>query len=317
MLQQTQVATVIPYFNRFMESFPDIRALALAKEDEVLSHWSGLGYYARARNLHECAKIVHTDFGGQFPLTLDEVNNLPGIGRSTAGAILSLALNQPHAILDGNVKRVLSRVYKVDGWYGHTSVSKKLWALSEQNTPIERVADYNQAMMDLGATLCVRGRNADCLACPLTEICQAYNEKVVEQYPHSKPKKKLPVKNTVMLMACNPDSAILIQKRPPAGIWGGLWSLPEFDSIEELKQWLSQTHEFDEDSLQVWDSMRHTFSHYHLDIQPVHIDIKAPKNIVMEDSTSVWYKPGTENDRGFPTPISKLFTKLSELGVFL
>ncbi|MDX1812679.1 MAG: A/G-specific adenine glycosylase, partial [Gammaproteobacteria bacterium] len=264
MLQQTQVATVIPYFERFMQSFPDIVTLAKANEDEVLSHWSGLGYYARARNLHKCAKTVYKEFAGQFPTEIEQVMNLPGIGRSTAGAILSLSLHQSHPILDGNVKRVLSRVYKVEGWYGRTAVGNQLWQFAEENTPAERVADYNQAMMDLGATLCVRGKNLDCSICPLNDMCQAYRDNEVHLFPHSKPKKTLPVKNTVMLLASNAGNEILIEKRPPAGIWGGLWSLPEFESVAQLKQWLAAKYQYNENDLQSWAPMRHTFSHYHL-----------------------------------------------------
>jgi len=314
MLQQTQVATVIPYFERFMESFPDIQTLAKASEDEVLAHWSGLGYYARARNLHKCAKQICAEYEGKFPENREDVINLPGIGKSTAGAILSLSLHQAHAILDGNVKRVLSRVYMVDGWYGQTAVEKKLWGLAEENTPVKRVADYNQAMMDLGATLCVRGKNVDCNNCPLLEICKANEQGLVSKYPESKPKKKLPVRKTVMLLACDEKSSVLIEKRPPSGIWGGLWSLPEYESIDELKQGLSRLYEYDEKAIQSWGVMRHTFSHYHLDIQPIRVDVKTPKNIVMEDNASVWYKPGSENDRGFPTPVSKLINKISKAG---
>lgn len=312
MLQQTQVSTVIPYFERFMQSFPDISSLAKAHEDDVLSHWSGLGYYARARNLHKCAKEIHTRFNGEFPDDIATVMALPGIGRSTAGAILSLAAHQVHPILDGNVKRVLSRVFLVEGWYGHTATSKRLWGLAEDNTPQVRVADYNQSIMDLGATVCVRGKNAKCSECPLQDICAAYEHGVVEKYPESKPRKKLPVKTTVMLLGRSAQREVLMQKRPPAGIWGGLWSLPEFESQDELTQWLDNNLDYRADSVQKWSIMRHTFSHYHLDITPIEVEIKAPKNIVMEDQATVWYKLGAENKRGIPAPISKLIEKLGE-----
>ena len=317
MLQQTQVATVIPYFNRFMQRFPDIQTLANAGDDEVLSYWSGLGYYARARNLHQCARRVCTEYRGKFPENIEEVMSLPGIGRSTAGAILSLSLDQVHSILDGNVKRVLSRVYLVEGWYGHTAVSNRLWELAEKNTPDNRVADYNQAMMDLGATLCVRGSKVQCSHCPLQDICKAHQLGIVSQFPEPKPRKQLPIKKTFMLIANNLESQVLIKKRPPTGIWGGLWSLPEFDNMEQLKQWLGERYEFQAGAVAEWTPMRHTFSHYHLDIQPVQVMANNPKNIVMEDESLVWYKPDAENDRGFPTPVSKLFKKLSESGVLL
>ncbi len=313
MLQQTQVATVIPYFQRFMQSFPDVEQLAQAHEDEVLGHWSGLGYYARARNLHKCAKIIDTQYQGRFPVIIDEVMDLPGIGRSTAGAILSLALNQVQPILDGNVKRVLSRVYCVEGWAGQTAVSQKLWALAEENTPDETVANYNQAMMDLGATLCIRGKKVQCELCPLQDICQARHAGLVNKFPMSKPRKTLPVKSAVMLLGRNQQQELLIQKRPPSGIWGSLWSLPEFESMEDLEHWLNNHCAYHEQSLQSWSVMRHTFSHYHLDIQPVLVEINAPMNIVMEDQSSVWYKLGAENGLGFPAPIKKLIEILAQI----
>ncbi|GAA77253.1 A/G-specific adenine glycosylase [Pseudoalteromonas sp. BSi20480] len=188
MLQQTQVVTVIPYFEKFMKSFPDIIALANAEEDQVLHHWTGLGYYARARNLHKTAKIVRDKYNGLFPQTLEEVMDLPGIGRSTAGAVLSLSLGQHHPILDGNVKRVLARYFMVEGWYGVKKVENQLWHLSSQLTPKNNVTEFNQAMMDLGASLCSRSR-FDCEPCPLNSRCGAFNASKVKEFPHSKPKK--------------------------------------------------------------------------------------------------------------------------------
>ena len=228
MLQQTQVQTVIPYYERFMLRFPDAVALADAPLDEVLHHWSGLGYYARARNLHAAAEIVRDQHGGRFPTSFDDVEALPGVGRSTAGAIIALSSGERHPILDGNVKRVLARHAAIDGWPGKTDVANALWALAEEHTPTERVADYTQAIMDLGATLCTRSRPR-CAACPVHADCRACAMDAVERFPGKKPKKAKPRKVTTMLMAVSRDS-LYLERRPAAGIWGGLWSLPEVDN---------------------------------------------------------------------------------------
>jgi len=237
MLQQTQVSTVIPYFEKFMASFPSLAALAAAPEDDVLAHWSGLGYYARARNLHKCAKLAVSNYGGVLPQALDELVAMPGIGRSTAGAILSLALGQPTPILDGNVKRVLARYFAVDGWPGKSDVLKQLWHISETVTPVKSTDSFNQAMMDLGATLCTRSRPA-CVRCPLASDCQARALGEPTRFPGKKPKKITPVKTTIMLALANADGAYLLERRPPSGIWGSLWSLPEVGSDHELRRWL-------------------------------------------------------------------------------
>ena len=316
MLQQTQVTTVIPYYNQFMASFPTLLDLANAEEDEVLSHWSGLGYYARARNLHKSARVIRDDYQGEFPSNFDEVLALPGIGRSTAGAILSLALNQHHVILDGNVKRVLSRLYKVDGWAGQVAVMNQLWALAEKHTPQKRVADYNQAMMDLGASLCARGKKATCDACPLQMDCGAYRDEVVAAYPQGKPKKQIPVRKAFMLMVYDETQGVYLEKRPPAGIWGGLWCFPQFELKDDIARWCEQTMGYLITRVEYWKDVRHTFSHFHLDMTPVLLQIKNPKNIVMEDKSSVWYKLGEESARGYATPTMKLLDRLrTELGV--
>ena len=232
MLQQTQVQTVIPYYERFMQSFPDLQSLADADIDAVLQHWSGLGYYARARNLHKAAGAIRDNFAGEFPTAFDDVVELPGIGQSTAGAILAIAGNQRHAILDGNVKRVLARHAAVAGWPGKTDVSKQLWALAEARTPQQRVADYTQAIMDLGATLCTRSK-PNCAACPVASDCAARIADDVAAYPGRKPKKAKPLRQTTMVIAVN-GAAVFLQRRPPVGIWGGLWSLPEVVDVGRL-----------------------------------------------------------------------------------
>ncbi|MBT8440604.1 MAG: A/G-specific adenine glycosylase, partial [Gammaproteobacteria bacterium] len=222
MLQQTQVKTVIPYFEKFVENFPTIQQLAEANVDEVLHHWSGLGYYARARNLHKTAQTIASVYKGKFPEEIHEMEKLPGIGRSTAGAILSLSRGLYFPILDGNVKRVLARCFEVGGWPGKASVLKQLWQISEKVTPRQETASFNQSMMDLGSMVCTRGSPA-CDNCPLNNQCGAYKSGNWSNYPGKKPKKALPVKKTIMLLIKNDQGAILLQKRPPAGIWGGLW----------------------------------------------------------------------------------------------
>jgi A/G-specific adenine glycosylase len=302
MLQQTQVATVIPYFNAFMEKFPTIECLAQAPIDEVLHRWSGLGYYARARNLHKAAKLIVED--GRFPDTLDELIALPGIGLSTAGAILSIAFKKSHPILDGNVKRVLTRFKAVSGWTGTNLVNKELWVISAHLTPVDRVADYTQAMMDLGATICTRSKPA-CEDCPLKSHCLARISGMVSILPTPKPAKTLPVKQLVLLLLSNNRNRILLEKRPSTGIWGGLWSLPEFDSVESAHNWCLTKNMPIVDS-QTQASQRHTFSHYHLDYTPVLVQTDNPRNFVMEANQTVWYNAAQINTLGLPAPIKLL-----------
>jgi A/G-specific adenine glycosylase len=302
MLQQTQVATVIPYFIAFVEKFPTIEHLARAPIDEVLQRWSGLGYYARARNLHKTAQFIVEQ--GRFPDTLDELVALPGIGLSTAGAILSIAFRKSHPILDGNVKRVLARFKAVSGWPGNSHVNKQLWSISAHLTPVDRVADYTQAMMDLGATICTRSKPA-CADCPLEGQCLARINGTVAVLPTPKPAKTLPVKQLVLLLLSNNMGQILLEKRPPTGIWGGLWSLPEFDSIESAHNWcLTKNVAFVDSQTQV--TRRHTFSHYHLDYTPVLMKTDNPINFVMEAGQTVWYNAKQIDTLGLPAPIKLL-----------
>ena len=308
MLQQTQVATVIPYYEKFMASFPDISALASALEDDVLAHWSGLGYYARARNLHKCAKLAVENFDAQLPSTIDELVQMPGIGLSTAGAILSLSQDQHHAILDGNVKRVLARYHAVEGWPGTTAVQRALWEHARQHTPITRTANFNQAMMDLGATVCTRSRPA-CGLCPLSEDCVALACNSISLYPGKKPSKKSPVKTTVMLVLSNADGDVLLQRRPPSGIWGGLWSLPEVSDVNDIDAWL------DDSGLRATSDafsaarFRHTFSHYHLDIDVQALNVEVFDNGILESADRVWYN-GDQFPGGVSAPVSKILNNL-------
>jgi len=303
MLQQTQVSTVIPYFNQFIQRFPNIKSLAEAPVDSVLQHWSGLGYYARARNLHKTAVILHEN-GGVFPGDLEGVMALPGIGRSTAGAILSIAFNKSHPILDGNVRRVLARYYAVSGWAGHSKVSQVLWEVSARYTPVERCADYTQAMMDLGATLCTRSKPR-CDDCPIRSACLARIEGKVKLLPTPKPTKVMPVKTIVFLLLKDERDQVLLEKRPETGIWGGLWSLPEFDSFAQVQS-LCEQKQYSIKSVAELDQQRHTFSHYHLDYTPVVVKIQNPINNVMEANQSVWYKTEQINSLGLATPIKRL-----------
>lgn len=283
MLQQTQVTTVIPYYERFMNSFPDVIALANAEQDEVLHHWTGLGYYARARNLHKAAQIIRDEYAGIFPETFEQVNALPGIGRSTAGAILSLSLNQPHAILDGNVKRVLTRAFGIEGWPGNKKVEDQLWQVAIENTPDNNVANYNQAMMDMGATVCTRSK-PKCETCPVQQMCIANRDKRQAELPTKKPKKQIPTKETTMLILVK-DQQVLLMQRPPSGIWGGLWSFIESDEASKTAEQLGyRVTEFQE-----LDGFRHTFSHFHLDILPIVLQVEDESNNGVKEDNMRWF----------------------------
>lgn len=309
MLQQTQVTTVIPYFEKFMQSFPDVSALAAATQDQVLQHWSGLGYYARGRNLHKAAQIVTEQHNGVFPLTIDDLVALPGIGRSTAGAILSLASGQSTSILDGNVKRVLCRHYRVDGWYGQAAVEKYLWCLTDAVTPLAGTGKFNQAMMDLGATLCTRSSPA-CERCPLVATCGAATTGRPADWPHKKPKKEKPHRSTWMLIVENTGGEVLMERRPPSGIWGGLWGFPQFDDKAAAMAAVKKMGSVQGRSVQ-WSPILHTFTHFHLKIEPLYVRLKSPHVKSVLESRQVWYQPGTELG-GFAAPVSQLLEKLAE-----
>ncbi len=305
MLQQTQVQTVIPYFNRFLESFPDAISLANAGIDDVLQHWSGLGYYARARNLHRAAAIIRDDHGGKFPRTFEDVMALPGIGRSTAGAILSLALGQRHPILDGNVKRVLARHAAIEGWPGITSVATQLWILADELTPNDRADAYTQAMMDLGATVCTRSHPA-CAECPVYQDCQAMSSGNVERYPGRKPRQEKPLRSTTMVLAVA-DGAVYLERRPASGIWGGLWSLPEVSDVDE---WCSARLNTATVDAEAWDNLRHSFSHYDLDITPIVVRVDAASSRVADDADSTWHRLDAPPPGGIAAPVTKLINTL-------
>ena len=287
MLQQTQVKTVIPYYLKFISSFATVKALAKADIDDVLHHWAGLGYYSRARNLHACARMVVERHKGEFPSDIKSMVELPGIGESTGGAILSLAYGLPEAILDGNVKRVLARVFLVGGWHGNSQVSKALWQLSRKYTPNTRTGDFNQAMMDLGADICNRA-NPRCEECPLSKYCLANIQGKTAEYPHRKPSKKIPTKQATMLLTLNKNGQLQLMKRPPTGIWGGLWSLPEEANPPKNPILV--------------DKFKHTFSHFHLKVDVIN---GFSANRVEDNSALAWHNIGDLTKLALPTPIKK------------
>ena len=309
MLQQTQVKTVIPYFQRFMQAFPTVQALAAAPLDEVLHHWTGLGYYARARNLHRAAGEVCERLGGRFPDSVDELCHLPGIGRSTAGAIVSIAFGKPAVILDGNVKRVLARHAAVAGWPGQRAVHDQLWELAAGYTPGTRSAAYTQAMMDLAATLCTRATPA-CERCPLATDCAARASGQQKAFPGSKPRKALPVKTATFVMARAANGDIWLERRPEQGIWGGLWCFPEIPGPDSARQWCLDRWGLEPADIHAWPAFRHTFSHYHLDISPVEVRLAATPGDVMEAADQLWYNSGQPAAVGLAAPVASLLTRL-------
>ena len=310
MLQQTQVTTVIPYFDRFMTRFPNVQSLAKADEDAVLHLWTGLGYYARARNLHKAAKIIHQQYKDIFPDSVEELSELPGIGRSTAGAIIAASMNKRAVILDGNVKRVLCRYHCVEGWPDQSSTNKTLWKIAERYTPDEKCGDYNQAMMDLGASLCSRSKPA-CDLCPLQEDCQACQSQRTDSFPEKKPKKTLRVKSTAMLILQSPDARkVLLEKRPSQGIWGGLWSFPEIPVDEAPDSYLLANGLKPSSDIRKWQPMRHTFSHFHLDMTPVLVTLSKSQDTVLESGRWHWYDLENPGKLGLAAPVKNLLATL-------
>lgn len=309
MLQQTQVATVIPYFERFMERFPTVIDLANADQDEVLHLWTGLGYYARARNLHKAAKVIADQYQGQFPASLEEVMALPGVGRSTAGAVLSLALKQPHPILDGNVKRTLARCFAVEGWPGKKPVENALWALAEQLTPDTNTDKYNQAMMDMGAMICTRSK-PKCNLCPVESTCEAKRLNRQTDFPGKKPKKTLPEKSTCFIIFQHED-CVWLEQRPPSGLWGGLWCLPEANESALEESIISRVPDTLYHGHESLISFRHTFSHFHLDILPIRVKLTKQPEMVMEANSGLWYNLSQPAKVGLAAPVQKLLDSLS------
>lgn len=352
MLQQTRVGTVIPYFQRFMARFPDIESLARAEIDQVLHLWTGLGYYARARNLHKAARTIMREHGGRLPPTVEELERLSGIGRSTAGAIVCLGHGRPAPILDGNVKRVLARCFAVEGYPGTSKTGAELWALAERLLPENtaenqpggqssgergRAAAYTQGMMDLGATLCARA-NPDCPRCPLRRRCLARQRGEIDRHPGKRAAKALPVRSVAMFILQNGDGRVLLEKRPPHGVWGSLYSLPQVDlpqSQSRAKMSASpasgaarsvgksealplppppaQTMGLryrDEPPVEL-PGIKHSFTHFQLDIVPVLYRVDSADTAVAESGRWLWYAIDNPAEVGLAAPIRKLLASLA------
>jgi A/G-specific adenine glycosylase len=310
MLQQTQVAAVVPYFKRFVARFPTIRALARADVDAVLHQWSGLGYYARARNLHRAAKVLVTEHGGRIPRDFDAVANLPGVGRSTAGAILAQAYGQRHPILDGNVKRVLARYHAIDQPLAGATVERRLWEFADYHTPRHRAADYTQAIMDLGATVCRRAQPL-CARCPVRGGCAAFARGKPEDYPRRRDRKRVPTRSVKMLLIRDARGRVLLQRRPPVGIWGGLWGLPEC-TARDARAWCRDALGLEIETDKRWPALRHSFSHFHLDIHPIPARLLNGGGQLMESGETVWYNCRKPDERGLAAPIKRLLDQLRE-----
>lgn len=314
MLQQTQVSTVIPYYQRFLERFPDVQALAAASQEEVMPYWAGLGYYARARNLHRCAQDVVALWDGRFPPDAENIATLPGIGRSTAAAIAAFAYGERSPIMDGNVKRVFTRHFGIEGEPAKREVEQKLWALAEAQVaavPDLDMTAYTQGLMDLGATLCTRGKPA-CERCPVTDSCIARRDGRQQELPTPKARKTVPERSTSMLVLAH-EGAILLQQRPSPGIWGGLWSLPEFDADGDADS-ASRALGLEPAARYELAAFAHTFSHYRLHVRPWFVPVQRAE--LRQSALPERWVPATELAAiALPAPIKKLLLGLAEAGL--
>jgi A/G-specific adenine glycosylase len=307
MLQQTQVASAIPYFERFVARFPDVRTLAAAREDDVLALWSGLGYYARARNLHRAAKEVMARFDGRFPVRFEDVLDLPGVGRSTAAAIVAFATGEPHAILDGNVKRVLARHAGIGGDPSSTAVVAKLWEAAEARLPRRGIEPYTQGLMDLGATVCVR--TPDCDACPVAADCVARIEDRIAQLPGRR-KRAAPKRKRTAMLAIIANGEVLLEKRPPTGIWGGLWSLPEAPARSAPAEFARREWGLEVARAQKLEPFEHAFSHFTLEVTPWLVHLKRGTRIAGE-RVAMWLALSEASTAALPAPVKVLLVALS------
>lgn len=320
MLQQTQVSTVIDYYNRFMQRFPSVDNLAAAELDEVLHLWTGLGYYARARNLHKTAVIVSEEYGGHFPDDQEKLEALPGIGRSTAGAIRSIAMSAHATILDGNVKRVLCRFHTVSGYPGTTKGSQALWQLAESHTPTTQTGVYTQAIMDLGATLCTR-RNPDCTRCPVQKKCLAFKNSTQHEFPARKPKKDKPIRAARFFVISLKNGSTLLEQKPLEGLWGGLWTPLERSDHTETTQVLDEVDLGGAiiERVHTAPVFRHTFTHFHLDIEPIYIHLNDAPISVAEQNNLQWVQPSmldrANNPIGLSAPAVRLLKSLQEFSL--
>ncbi len=309
LLQQTQVRVALPYYQRFMRRFPSLKALAEAPLDELLSLWSGLGYYARARNLHRTAQQLRETHGGRWPRSVAELQALPGIGRSTAGAIAAAAFRQRGIILDGNVRRVLARFATIAGYPGTGATERQLWRLADHYTPERDAAEHNQAMMDLGATVCTHS-TPNCPSCPLHTGCAAWRTGRVADFPARRPRRPSPLRHCHMLLIEKPDGHILLERRAEHGLWGGLYSLPEIASAQDPLAHYPELAACGVAKREEWAVLRHTFTHFRLDIHPLHLRLaRAPHGIAEGDNKQLWYNASNTTQGlvvGLPTPVSKL-----------
>ena len=308
MLQQTQVTAVIGYYAKFMQRFPSIEILAAATQEDVLQYWSGLGYYSRARNLHAASQMILDDFGGVFPTQFTDIQSLPGIGRSTAAAISTFALNLPQPILDGNVKRVFARHFNVAGYTGAPKVAQQLWKIAERENPqglenTNNAINYTQGLMDLGATICTRTK-PNCFACPVSQTCEALTLNLVKKLPTPKPRKTVPEKNVTMLIYMH-HNTVLLEKRPPSGIWGGLWSLPEVADLTNISDIALQ-------NITQLSPLTHTFTHFKLHITPQLISVgqMIPQ---VNQAIKIWLPIEEAITAAIPTPIRKILMSIKAL----
>ena len=310
MLQQTQVQTAAPYFLRFVEKLQTIRELAAASQDDVFALWSGLGYYSRARNLHRAAQLCVERQAGELPHDFDALLALPGIGRSTAGAILAQAWNLRFPILDGNVKRVLARWHGIDGWPSEAKTESRLWKFAEAHTPRSRIADYTQAIMDLGAGVCTRSKPR-CADCPVSEGCIARRDGLTATLPARKPARALPTRQTIMLVLRDSNGRVLLERRGPTGVWAGLWSLPEASDEQAAKLEIARAHNIATNAIvfHALPAFTHGFSHYRLDVTPLAL-IMEPSAHVADDGDKRWLQPVEAAALGLPAPVRKLIAAL-------
>ncbi len=307
MLQQTQVATVIPYYARFLEKFPTLADLTRASEDEVLALWSGLGYYSRGRNLLRAAQIATEKFGGECPREFDDILALPGIGQSTAAAISAFAFGERRAILDGNVKRVFARHFGVEGFYGEKKVETQLWSIAEDELPKKGIEAYTQGLMDLGATICVRSRPL-CLACPVEDSCIAKRDGRIQELPTRRPKKAVPEKSTTMLIITH-GGEVLLEKRPPTGVWAGMWCFPELINGANPREVCRERFGLETKLSKPWRVLQHGFTHFKLSITPQPIAVREKLSRVTEPGVT-WLSIDDARATAIPKPVRDLLTKL-------
>jgi A/G-specific adenine glycosylase len=314
MLQQTQVTTVKPYYERFMRRFPDVRTLAAAEVDEVLHLWSGLGYYARARNLHRAAGLICSEYGAELPRSFAALEQLPGIGRSTAGAILALSFNERFPILDGNVRRVLARYFGIAGGKGGAAGLRRLWELSERCTPAARLAEYTQAVMDLGATVCVRSRPL-CALCPLSAGCFARRTGRQDELPAARRARARRTRSMFMVVALDENGSVLLERRPDSGVWGGLWCLPQFETASAAQAFIRHSLATSGSEPQRLNPVEHAFTHFSLIIRPLLVNC-AGAAAVVEEGASLWYNIRAPARIGLPAPITTLLAGLASGSMF-